>query len=184
SGFVWGWGNLLVAIAFARAAPPGRLARAASLYRTVSFALLGLALVPFMWTEVRHAIYPQLEVGGYEVQSVRDRAARLDMQAPPASPAIVTSIQPEAAAALAPEAAPAAPEAKATLGSESFKVTANRAVAPTEVVARYAPGTLLQAGPGIPAWNYGAHPFGWSGPVESDQTVRFVVLAPVAVGVW
>src|SRR5205807_197935 len=62
--------------------------------------------------------------------------------------------------------------------------TANRAVAPTEVVARYAPGTLLQAGPGIPAWNYGAHPFGWSGPVESDQTVRFVVLGPVAVAVW
>ncbi|TLY54473.1 MAG: hypothetical protein E6K51_11190, partial [Gammaproteobacteria bacterium] len=36
-GFIWAWGNLLAAIALARAAPPGRLARAASLYRTVSF---------------------------------------------------------------------------------------------------------------------------------------------------
>src|SRR5438132_12491574 len=35
-GFIWAWGNLLVAIALARAAPPGRLARAASLHRTVS----------------------------------------------------------------------------------------------------------------------------------------------------
>lgn len=187
-GFIWAWGNLLAAIALARAAPPGRLARTASLYRTVSFALLGLALVPFMWTEVRHAIYPQLEVGGYEAQAVRDRAARLDMPAPPQPPPIMTSIQQGVAgvpaAAPAPEAAPAAPEAKAMLGSESFKVTANRAVAPTEVVARYAPGTLIQAGPGIPAWNYGAHPFGWSGPVEPDQTVRFVVLGPVAVAVW
>src|SRR5205814_393259 len=124
--------------------------------------------------------------GGRRVRGAvgfRDRAARLDMPAPPQQPPIVTSIQQEVAAP-SPEAAPGAAEAKAMLGSESFKVTANRAVAPTEVVARYAPGTLLQAGPGIPAWNYGAHPFGWSGPVESDQTVRFVVLGPVAVAVW
>jgi len=40
--------------------------------------------------------------------------------------------------------------------------------------------TLVQAGPGIPAWNYGAHPFGWSGPVDPDQTVRFIVLGPLA----
>jgi hypothetical protein len=179
-GFIWAWGNLLAAIALARAAPPGRLARAASLYRTVSFALLGLALVPFTWTEVRHAIYPQLEVGGYEVQPLRSRAARLDMPAAPAPPAIVASIRKED---VAPEEAPASPEAKVTLGSKSL-TAANRAVAPTEVVARYAPGTLIQAGPGIPAWDYGAHPFGWSGPVDPEQTVRFVVLGPAAVALW
>lgn len=180
-GFIWAWGNLLAAIALVRAAPPGRLARAASLYRTVSFALLGLALVPFMWTEVRHAIYPQLEAGAYGVQPAREHAVRLDMAAPQAPP----PIQPSIVAGIRTEAeAPPAVEAKAGLSRESFKVTANQAVAASDVITRYAPGTLIQAGPGIPAWNYGAHPFGWSGPVEPDQSVRFVVLGPVGVALW
>jgi hypothetical protein len=51
-------------------------------------------------------------------------------------------------------------------------------------LAAYAPGTLVQAGPGVPNWDYGAHPFGWSGPVDPSQTVRFIVLGPVAVAVW
>ena len=48
----------------------------------------------------------------------------------------------------------------------------------------YAPGTLLQAGPGVPRWRYVAYPFAWSGPVESAQTVRFMVLRPWLVSLW
>ena len=177
-GFIWAWGNLLAAIALARAAPPGRLARAAGLYRTVSFALLAVALVPFIWTEVRHSIYPQLEVGGYEVQSLA-MAGRLEMPAPQAPP-IETRIEAEAV----PRAA-APPPAVAERKLGSGVITGSKATAPAgAAAARYAPGTLLQAGPGIPAWNYGVHPFGWSGPVEPDQTVRFVVLGPLAVALW
>ncbi len=178
-GFIWAWGNLLAGIALARAAPPGRLARAASLYRTVSFTLLGVALVPFMWTEVRHAIYPQLEVGGYEVQPLA-KAARLEMPAPQAaqSPPIGT--------ATSPAATPPSPASRESLGGtplESVELTASKAKAPV-IEARYAAGTLIQAGPGTPAWNYGVHPFSWSGPVEPDQTVHFVVLGPVVMALW
>jgi hypothetical protein len=58
--------------------------------------------------------------------------------------------------------------------------------APSSSIAeeRYAPDTLLQAGPGVPRWRYVAYPFGWSGPVESAQTVRFMVLRPWLVSVW
>src|SRR5205085_551892 len=63
-------------------------------------------------------------------------------------------------------------------------VSGPRGAAAEPILARYAPGTLLQAGPGIPAWNYGAHPFGWTGPVDPDQTLRFVVLGPLAVALW
>src|SRR6202035_630413 len=52
---------LIAAMALARAVPAGRLANIARGYRTVSFALLALALVSFAWTEVRQSIYPQLE---------------------------------------------------------------------------------------------------------------------------
>jgi len=162
---IWVWGNLLAAIALARAAPEGRLARVASVYRTVSFAVLALALVPFTWSEVRHAIYPQLEVAGYARQRV---AAPMPAAAP-----LETKVVEELTSAAD----------RADLSGVA--VSGLRAASAAEpILARYAAGTLVQAGPGIPAWNYGAHPFGWTGPVDPDQSLRFVVLGPVAVALW
>src|SRR5690606_5616666 len=54
----------------------------------------------------------------------------------------------------------------------------------TSVSTRYAAGTMLQTGPGVPAWNYNDYQFGWSGPVEPSQTLRFVYLGPVLLGIW
>jgi hypothetical protein len=171
---IWVWGNLLAAIALARAAPEGRLARVASAYRTVSFAVLALALVPFAWSEVRHAIYPQLEVTAYQGQQTAVHMMREDLARREAEP----PTQPEAR--IEDKA-----EVQMATASPSVVVTGSRANTPAErMVARYAAGTLVQAGPGIPAWNYGAHPFGWSGPVDPDQTVRFIVLGPLAVALW
>jgi hypothetical protein len=185
--FIWGWGNLLAATALARAAPEGRLARVASAYRTVSFAALALALVPFAWSEVRHAIYPQLEVTAHlraRTAPILARAAPAEMELPPppAAPPIRTEIVEEVAN---DQAALIASGRAGTLSSKRTMVTARQATSAAEpIVARYAAGTLVQAGPGIPAWNYGAHPFGWSGPVDPDQTVRFIVLGPIAVALW
>ena len=52
------------------------------------------------------------------------------------------------------------------------------------MVPRYAPGTLLQAGPGLPDWSYVTYSFDWSGPVEPDQTVRFLYIGPVVLAIW
>jgi hypothetical protein len=68
-----------------------------------------------------------------------------------------------------------------TRGAEEVTVTGARIKAPSE---KYAPGTLVQAGPGVPSWSYGVHSFGWSGPVDTGQTVRFIVLGPVEVAAW
>src|SRR5690349_10258704 len=53
-----------------------------------------------------------------------------------------------------------------------------------QVVQRYAAGTVLQAGPGIPAWRYNSYDYYWSGPVESADNVRFVYVGPVALFFW
>ena len=49
---------------------------------------------------------------------------------------------------------------------------------------RYAPGTVVQAGPGIPTWQYRSYAYAWSGPVEPSQTVRFVIAGPLMLAVW
>jgi hypothetical protein len=188
---IWGWANLIAAMALARAVPAGRLANIARGYRTVSFALLSLALVSFAWTEVRQSIYPQLE---FAREILQQGFARPE---PPISPNIPTAILagravPAAAReAPAPQAPPPPAESlqQATVDNpyslasvvSGYRADASVSGAP---LAAYAPGTPVQAGPGVPNWDYGAHNFGWSGPVDPNQTVRFIVLGPVEVAVW
>jgi hypothetical protein len=165
------WGNLLAAIALARAAG-GRLAGLALGYRAVSFVLLALVLVPFAWNEARDSIYPQLERAGPTAPT-----AALDE----------TVSSPGAAPAAAPPAAP--PELNRAvlndLGIGRGKPTqALQQQAVNSANVGYAPGTNVQAGPGVPSWSYGTHVFGWSGPVDPAQTVRFIVLGPPEVAAW
>ena len=187
---IWGWANLIAAMALARAAPAGRLANMARGYRTVSFALLALALVSFAWTEVRQSIYPQLEFAPEAFQ-------RGLVRQEPAVVALAEKVAP-AAASEEPAAAPALEARQSPADSLQQSVTVDNPYttshlfgrAPPDMsangtpLAAYAPGTLVQAGPGIPNWDYGAHPFSWSGPVDPSQTVRFIVLGPVEVAVW
>ena len=42
--------------------------------------------------------------------------------------------------------------------------------------ARYAPNAIVQAGPGIPTWQWNAYQLNWSGPVNAEQDMRLVIL--------
>jgi hypothetical protein len=46
---------------------------------------------------------------------------------------------------------------------------------------RYAPNAVVQTGPGIPDWEWNAVGLYWNGPVEPEETVRFVILPRWAV---
>ncbi|MGQ0835041.1 MAG: hypothetical protein ACT4O5_09015 [Gammaproteobacteria bacterium] len=165
--YIWLWSNLLAAVALARAAPEGRLRRLASVYRTASFVVLAIALLPLLWSQLRIALYPQLEVG--------------------VSPGIVSGGQLMEGRVAAPAAPP--PQDAAASASDAISsvvVTAERKAdySLQAMRERYAPGTVLQTGPGIPAWRYDVHPYAWSGPVETSETVRFVYIGPTLLAFW
>ena len=146
-----------------------------------------------IWTEVRQSIYPQLEFAGEALQLrfVRQEprvssnvpmAGRAE-QAVPAAASVAPAPQapPPPAQSLEQTATVDNPYGLASMAVSGFTSDASVGGAP---LAAYAPGTLVQAGPGVPNWDYGAHPFSWSGPVDPSQTVRFIVLGPVEVAVW
>lgn len=170
---IWLWANLLAALALARGAPEGKLRSFAVRYRTVSFAVLALALVPFMWQELRLAIHPQLDGGETLFQGVPAASPAPPPPVPMAAPEM-SAAQVEGAVALGrPQSAPA-PLAKRAV-----------AAAPASSLARrLAPGTIVQAGPGIPAWQYRSYAYSWSGPVEPAQTARFVIAGPALMSAW
>lgn len=179
--YIWLWANLLVAVAVARAAAAGRFGQLASHYRWASFAVLGVLLLPLLWGQLRLAIYPQLEGGGLvglargiEANIIKEvPAPAIEMEAP-AAVAAPPPLPMRAAERVAREAAGAAGQLE-----ESIVTTGARLSAP-----RYAPGTLLQTGPGIPSWSYRTYEYSWSGPVEPDDTVRFIFIGPVLLGLW
>ncbi|HEY6123750.1 MAG TPA: hypothetical protein VIV63_03800, partial [Steroidobacteraceae bacterium] len=86
---------------------------------------------------------------------------------------------------LAEEAPSADAAAAATDESERITVTGNRSTLNSiQAVSRYAAGTVLQAGPGIPAWRYNSYNYFWTGPVETADTVRFIYVGPVVMFFW
>lgn len=188
----WLWLNILIALALLGAAPEGRLKRWAALYRWLAVAALVVALVPFAVTQARLALYPQLEAlellppeaalslpapqanieperRALEVDQISHRFADLARQNAPAPP---------------PPASLRLPIAKAVSGTaaQDVVVTAGRASAVEEM--RYEPGALVQAGPGIPSWRYHVYPYRWSGPVEANATVRFIISPPWLTRLW
>jgi hypothetical protein len=175
---IWLWGNLLAALALARAAPEGRLRSFAARYRTISFAVLAIALVPFMWGQLRMALHPQLDSDYAAAWSLPT-----DMPVPmPASPAPVAGspVEMEMAHADVAAAEDAVQAARDRRSDAKVIVTGSRA----RRAERYAPGTVVQAGPGIPTWQYRSYAYAWSGPVEPSQTVRFVIAGPLMLAVW
>jgi hypothetical protein len=192
--YIWLWGNLLAALAIARAAPAGKFQRFARAYRTASFVILGIALLPFLWMQVRYALYPQLEPGvatyGYDAGMRERNVAGLIMpeqlNAPPPPEMMMPMEEPVSAPHAAAAAADAAAATENPYGVESLTKSSTDLgyLNSAQVVQRYAAGTVLQAGPGIPAWRYNSYSYYWSGPVQPEDTVRFIYAGPVVLFFW
>lgn len=166
--YIWLWANLIAAMAIALAAPEGRFRRAAAAWRTASFVVLGIALLPLLWGQLRLALYPQLESAGpiaAPVQASIDEMRRDLPVAAPAAPPAVESMQ------------------EIVVSKDSEAPRPNEAPA-SPVAQRQALGTLVQTGPGLPDWRFVSYSYGWSGPVEPGQRVRFVYIGPFALALW
>jgi hypothetical protein len=194
--YIWLWGNLLAALSVARAAPAGRFQSFARAYRTVSFVLLGAALLPFLWMQVRFALYPQLETSAgvygiaanFEGKAFAEVPVTPMMESPPPPMPQEALAAPTAAAVDAITAEDIGKFPDSNVGESLNRIPAVKmkegGLNSVQVVQRYAAGTVLQAGPGIPAWRYNSYNYYWSGPVEADDTVRFIYVGPVVLFFW
>lgn len=174
----WLWLNLLIAVALTRVAPAGRLKTTVQAYLGVSALALVLALVPFVAGQLRVAIYPQLEpqVGVWQYGDAED-ATTLNYVRPASPPAREIAdekkLRRESGVVSLQQEAVASDSAEST--GQEIVVTAMRPAEPQNF-ARYAPNAIVQAGPGIPSWQWNANRLEWNGPVEAAQTQRLWIL--------
>ncbi len=175
----WLWLNLLVAIALLRVAPAGRLRQSVRAYQAVSAVVLVLALVPFIASQLRVAIYPQLEPQ-YGVGHLAAPAMDMPRSAPVPQAGVAGTMAFEAdeLVQLEKQARRAAPSEVMSL--EEVTVSASKVALS---YARYAPNAIVQAGPGIPSWRWNSYRLDWSGPVDAEQSLRLVIVPRWAVTV-
>ena len=141
---------VLVAAVSMRAAPAGWPRTLATVARNVLLGALLLVSVPFAVTQFRFAFYPQLaNPAGFALQEPVAAARSVELKRAGAP----------AALAQAPNFVPSPEPMMQAMGS----ITAGRqaaSVGSTRVpLERFAPGTLVQAGPGIPNWRYATFSF-------------------------
>ncbi len=182
---IWLWINLLLAVVLAREAPAGWLRSTAVIWRNLAALALLIFLVPFVFLQARLAVYPELDQEPPALMAdLAGQSDDVEMIVPAEAPA------PPMAAAPAFEVPPQGMEERAR-EADSINVTGSRrslqassGLNYAQVLQRYAPGTLVQTGPGVPGWTYFTHPFRWSGPVDQDQTVRLIILTPAWHSLW
>ena len=152
------WLNLLAALALLRVMPPGWGARLVGAWLLAAGLALVVLVVPFMVSQVRGGLYPQLaehdgpRVARYRMTESADPASRVDQSAPP----------------------PVAGQLAATAEKSVMPKVQRPDAAPEE------PPELIQTGPGLPTWRWRTFALGWSGPVTASQEIRLWLVPPVA----
>ncbi len=176
-----GWAvlNVFLALALVRAAPEGRLRAWLSRYRLFALLLAVVVALPFIAQQARLVIYPQLEnpwwqagqpqhAGNMAYSAERPRAVAEDM---PAAARRAVALMEE----------PVAGKADQDFSAVRLQQRPAQRDMPME---RYAPGTVLQTGPGVPDWNWNRYRLQWNGPVTPDQMLKLVLLGPLANTAW
>ena len=153
------WLNLLAALALLRVMPPGWGARLVGAWLLAAGLVLVVLAVPFMVSQVRGGLYPQLaehdgtSVARYAMMETADVASRLDESDGP-------------------------PRVSGQLAMKAEKSTVSGVPRPN--AAADEPQALVQTGPGLPTWRWRTFALQWSGPVSASQEIRLWLVPPGA----
>lgn len=158
--------NLLLAIAIKKHQPFERIKPLVKAYWGTSITVAIAALLLFSATQVRTAIHPQLESRESSVERFSDRSQNQQN---------ITSERDRAIKSKRSEVMSSMGIQSTQL--ESIEVSASRVKVAEPIVERYQPDALMQAGPGIPNWQWNSYQVQWNSPVAKDQVFDVIVLS-------
>lgn len=157
------WLAVLAAEALVRVVPDGSARRVLQLARLAATVLLVIVTVPFLVAQVRLAIYPALEHPYYRMEPTAEPET--------AAPAIPDELHQDAVS----DSGFAAPAAKRVMaGATPGPGLPGRSYE----YAAIDPHSVVQTGPGLPAWQWDVVLLDWSGPVDAAQQLTLYLLSP------
>lgn len=154
--------NLLLAIAIKKHQPFERMNPLVKIYWGASITVAIGAILLFSATQLRTVIHPQLESRASSVESFSNQS-RMRQN-------IVTEVITKRK-----ESAPFS--AMQDEGVERIEVTGSRIKAVDLMMERYQSDALMQAGSGIPNWQWNSYQIQWNSPVANGQMFDVIVLS-------
>lgn len=151
------WLNILATVALLRVLPPGKVQLLTKFYRNAALLTLIVMGVLFSISQVRIALYPQLE-------RPRQALSRAPVSVPVSS-------------------AEFAEDSVQGLGASTSKMARATGAAPLKSAvpkyrARIDPKATIQTGPGLPQWSWNSVTLSWNGPVDRQQEIGLILLSP------
>lgn len=169
----WIWLHVLVAAALLRLLPRApsrgafeRLRALLQLYYRGALLVLAVIALPFLVTEMRDGLFPQLDrAGAGGVGAIGSGLTRAPTQPQQAARAM--------AEMALDKTRPGAPESLQGAALGGPDATAKR-------LPTLAPDAVVQTGAGVPDWTWRRFTLRWGGPVTPDQQLRLWLLPPAA----
>ena len=165
------WLNILAATALLGVLPQGRFYKLIRGYRNGCWLALVVIAVPFMVSQVRMGIYPQLEYPEQAIEVI-DRAQN-PMPAPMPMEAMDATQQPLGGVA---KRAQSKAEYLSAMPEQQASVAFSGSTATN--VERIDPNAKVQTGPGLPQWQWNTVYLSWNGSVDSGQPLNLWYLSP------
>ncbi len=153
-------GNFLLAVAIKKHQPFSSLKSIVSSYWAISVALVVGSILFFSAVQLRTVIHPQLEAHVSAVENF-DRRSQMDMN-------VVTEIV---------QSKTAKPAYSSMEDVERIEVTGSRIKRTDLLMERYQTDALIQAGSGIPNWQWNPYRINWHSPVAENQMFDVIVLS-------
>ncbi|MBU0994788.1 MAG: hypothetical protein KJ737_20025 [Proteobacteria bacterium] len=171
------WLHILAAIALIPVLPDNRFKQLVYFWGGAAGVVLILIVIPFMVGQVRHGIFPQLDLP-YPYFQARD-----NIQMTPSrneedgfSQSIVEQ---EPMLQKAKEVySPRAQQDKGDTRFLSRSIVSGKGYEKKKTVFTQDPNALIQTGPGLPSWQWRRLPMTWNGPVNTDQEIRLWLISP------
>ena len=154
--------NLLLAIAIKKHQPFERMKALVNIYWASSITVAVGAILLFSAMQIRTVIHPQLESRESSVQGFSERR-QMEQN-------IVTE-------SMSQRKEKASYSAMQSDDIERIELTGSRIKATDLMMERYQSDALMQAGSGIPNWQWNGYRIQWNSPVAKDQVFDVIVLS-------
>ncbi len=177
------WLHILAVIALIPVLPTGKFKRLVYVWGGTSVVVLIIISIPFMVTQVRCGLFPQLErpgryiqqdwdLGGAKEAAVQDETIEMDVVEYETAP-------PEPAQSILGKQRISAPKRKVKARLDSFASSSyDYAYEQQRSYYTQDPNALIQTGPGLPSWKWKSIPMTWNGPVNKEQKIRLWLIPP------
>ncbi|MCF6202217.1 MAG: hypothetical protein L3J59_00900 [Methylococcaceae bacterium] len=161
------WLNILAAIALLRVLPIGKFQTLIVWYRNICWLALLVIVIPFMVSQVRTGLYPQLEkqyTQSYDIGVFNNETDfESDLQVSEMKETAEMSQQ---------------PMKKMRDFSRSVVSKVEKTKYKQKIQEKIDPDANIQTGPGLPQWQWKKIQLLWNGSVDQQQKIKFWYLSP------